>query len=74
MFNYFAHCDTVEDIKREFHRLAMLHHPDHGGDTRTPAGWPLTRTSAEATTSPRSKTTCCAGGIAIVFRYHAPPE
>jgi len=29
----FAHCHTVEDIKKEYRRLAMLHHPDRGGST-----------------------------------------
>ena len=29
----FTHCHTVEDIKKEYRRLAMLHHPDRGGST-----------------------------------------
>jgi len=33
---YFNHLHTVEDIKREYRRLAWLHHPDRdGGDTAT---------------------------------------
>jgi len=29
----FAHCTTVEEIKKEYRRLALLHHPDRGGST-----------------------------------------
>lgn len=32
---YFAHLHTVEEIKKEFRRLAMENHPDRGGDTAT---------------------------------------
>jgi hypothetical protein len=32
---YFSHCKTVEEIKSEYRRLAMLHHPDRGGSTAT---------------------------------------
>jgi len=32
---YFSHLQTVEEIKKEFRRLAMIHHPDHGGNTAT---------------------------------------
>ena len=32
---YFSEFHTVEEIKKEYHRLAMLHHPDLGGDTAT---------------------------------------
>ena len=28
---YFANCKTLEDLKKEYRRLAMLHHPDVGG-------------------------------------------
>lgn len=29
---YFAQCKNLEELKKEFRRLAMLHHPDRGGD------------------------------------------
>lgn len=32
---FFNNCTTIEDLKQEYHRLAMLHHPDKGGDTAT---------------------------------------
>ena len=32
---YFTGCKTLDDLKREYRRLAMLHHPDVGGDTAT---------------------------------------
>lgn len=32
---YFANCNTLDELKKEFRRLAMIHHPDHGGDTAT---------------------------------------
>ena len=32
---YFDALRTVEEIKKEFRRLIMLHHPDHGGSTAT---------------------------------------
>jgi hypothetical protein len=35
MNNYFINFLTVEQIKAEYRRLAMLHHPDRGGDTAT---------------------------------------
>ena len=35
MSNYFSRFDSVESIKSEYRRLAMLHHPDRGGDTAT---------------------------------------
>ncbi|MBT9173467.1 MAG: hypothetical protein DDT21_01868 [Syntrophomonadaceae bacterium] len=35
MFQYFKGFRTVESIKTEYRRLAMLHHPDHGGQTAT---------------------------------------
>lgn len=28
---YFANCKTLEDLKKEYRRLAMIHHPDVGG-------------------------------------------
>lgn len=33
--NYFAHCADLSDLKREYLRLVMIHHPDVGGDTAT---------------------------------------
>ena len=32
---YFASVRTLDELKREYRRLAMLHHPDRGGDTAT---------------------------------------
>lgn len=32
---YFANCKTLDELKKEYRRLAMIHHPDHGGDTAT---------------------------------------
>lgn len=32
---YFNSCKTLEELKKEFRRLAMLHHPDRGGDVET---------------------------------------
>ncbi|MGM9549824.1 MAG: LPD29 domain-containing protein [Faecousia sp.] len=32
---YFANCHTLDELEKEFRRLAMLHHPDHGGDVET---------------------------------------
>lgn len=29
---YFAQCKNLEELKAEFRRLAMIHHPDRGGD------------------------------------------
>lgn len=29
---YFDKCKTIEELKKEFHRLALIHHPDKGGD------------------------------------------
>lgn len=26
---YFTTCTTLDELKKEFRRLAMLHHPDH---------------------------------------------
>jgi curved DNA-binding protein CbpA len=35
-FVYFANCNTIEDLKSEYKRLAMLYHPDRpNGDLRT---------------------------------------
>lgn len=35
MINYFRDCKTVADIKKLYRELAMLHHPDRGGNTAT---------------------------------------
>lgn len=32
---YFANIKTLDDLKKEFRRLAMIHHPDRGGDVET---------------------------------------
>lgn len=32
---YFANISTLDDLKREYRRLVMIHHPDRGGDTAT---------------------------------------
>ncbi|MDY6936891.1 MAG: hypothetical protein SWY16_04420 [Cyanobacteriota bacterium] len=34
---YFANLHNVEDVKKHFRKLAMQHHPDHGGDVDTMA-------------------------------------
>jgi len=33
--NFFKDCRSLDEVKREYKRLAMLHHPDRGGDTET---------------------------------------
>lgn len=35
MFTYFRDCVSLEDVRKEYHRLTKLHHPDLGGDTAT---------------------------------------
>lgn len=35
MLKYFGNCKTLEDLKKEYRRLAVLHHPDKGGDAAT---------------------------------------
>lgn len=32
---FFTHCNTLDELKAEYRRLAMRHHPDRGGDTET---------------------------------------
>lgn len=32
---YFTNCRNLDELKKEYRRLAMKHHPDHGGDTET---------------------------------------
>lgn len=32
---YFEHCKTLDELKKEYRRLAMQHHPDVGGDLET---------------------------------------
>lgn len=34
---YFSRCKTLDELKKEYRRLTMIHHPDHGGDTATMA-------------------------------------
>lgn len=35
MYNYFKNVTTLDELKKEYRRLAMLHHPDRGGDLET---------------------------------------
>jgi hypothetical protein len=32
---YFYNCHSLEEVKRKYKELAMLHHPDRGGNTAT---------------------------------------
>lgn len=32
---FFTDCKTLDELKKEYRRLAMLHHPDRGGDLET---------------------------------------
>lgn len=32
---YFANCNTLDELKAEYKRLARIHHPDVGGDCAT---------------------------------------
>lgn len=32
---FFDDCRTLDELKKAYHRAALLHHPDRGGDTRT---------------------------------------
>lgn len=32
---YFINVTTLDELKKQYRRLAMMHHPDHGGDTAT---------------------------------------
>ena len=32
---YFQACQNLDDARREYKRLALIHHPDRGGDTAT---------------------------------------
>jgi len=32
---FFNNCNTIEDVKALYKKLAKQHHPDHGGDTET---------------------------------------
>ena len=34
---YFDNCHTMDELKKEYRRLAALNHPDHGGDNETMA-------------------------------------
>jgi len=33
--NYFKDCENLAEVKRRYKELALLHHPDRGGDTET---------------------------------------
>lgn len=35
MSQFFKNVNSLEALKKEYRRLVMLHHPDHGGDTAT---------------------------------------
>lgn len=35
MAQFFKNVNSLEELKKEYRRLVMLHHPDHGGDTAT---------------------------------------
>jgi hypothetical protein len=32
---FFKQCQSLDEAKREYKRLALMHHPDRGGDTST---------------------------------------
>ena len=32
---YFYNVKTLDELKRQYRSLVMLHHPDRGGDTET---------------------------------------
>ena len=33
--DYFENVETLENLRREYHRLAFINHPDKGGDLKT---------------------------------------
>lgn len=35
MKNFFSGCETLEDLKARYHKLAKENHPDNGGDVET---------------------------------------
>ena len=35
MSQFFKNVNSLEALKKEYRRLVMLHHPDHGGNTAT---------------------------------------
>lgn len=35
MSQFFEKVNTLDELKKEYRRLVMIHHPDHGGDTAT---------------------------------------
>lgn len=32
---FFQNCNTIEELKKEYRKLAMMHHPDRGGNLET---------------------------------------
>ena len=34
---YFTNCSTLDELKKQYRRLCLINHPDHGGDTATMA-------------------------------------
>ena len=35
MAQFFKNVNSLDELKKEYRRLVMIHHPDHGGDTAT---------------------------------------
>lgn len=33
MINYFENVENLQDLRKEYHRLAFINHPDRGGET-----------------------------------------
>mgnify|MGYP001767404205 CR=1 FL=1 len=33
--SFFHNINTLQDLRKEYHRLALVHHPDRGGDLET---------------------------------------
>lgn len=62
---YFVNCKTLDELKREYRRLAMIYHPDVGGDVETmqainaefEAAFPLLRITQNRTAEEQSNET-----------------